>query len=154
MLCKNYLSFYLFIAACNEQPPQQTDDTITSNPAITENIDTAALKVVKADTVRNPRLYSNARFRQVKVKPLSPGTFEISGEAQIFEAVFNWVIEDGHNQLQKGFESTDAGAPAWGKFTFAVSAKKLRANSTITLILFESSAQDGSPQHELPIPLF
>ena len=49
---------------------------------------------------------------------------------------------------------TDAGAPEWGKFEFAISVHKKRKNSTLTLILFESSAMDGSRQHELPITLY
>jgi hypothetical protein len=48
---------------------------------------------------------------------------------------------------------TDAGAPDWGKFNFVVDAKKDRENSTLHLILFESSAKDGSRQHQLMIPL-
>ena len=47
----------------------------------------------------------------------------------------------------------DAGAPEWGKFNFILHAPKKRENSTLTLILFEISAKDGSRQHELPIAL-
>ena len=73
---------------------------------------------------------------------------------QIFDAGFNWVLEDGHDELKKGFQMTDAGAPEWGKFEFIVHAQKKRMNSTVTLILFETSAMDGSRQHELPIALY
>jgi hypothetical protein len=48
---------------------------------------------------------------------------------------------------------TDAGAPEWGRFSFTVEAVKKRANSTLHIILFESSAKDGSRQYELPILL-
>ncbi|MEO6488548.1 MAG: Gmad2 immunoglobulin-like domain-containing protein, partial [Ferruginibacter sp.] len=70
-----------------------------------------------------------------------------------FEAAFSWVVEDGHEELKKGFHMTDAGAPAWGKFDFTIDVQKKRENSTLTLILFESSAKDGSRQYELPIVL-
>jgi hypothetical protein len=63
-------------------------------------------------------------------------------------------VEDGHDELKKGFQMTDAGAPAWGNFTFNIEVKKKRPNSTLTLILFESSPKDGSRTHELPIPLY
>ena len=63
-------------------------------------------------------------------------------------------MEDGHEELKKGYQMTDAGAPEWGKFEFAITAQKKRTNSTLTLILFETSAKDGSRQHELPITLY
>jgi hypothetical protein len=49
---------------------------------------------------------------------------------------------------------TDAGAPAWGNFSFTVDAPKKNANSTLHLILFELSSKDGSRQYELPILLY
>ncbi len=49
---------------------------------------------------------------------------------------------------------TDMGAPEWGNFSFTVDVEKKRPNSTLTLILFESSAKDGSRQFELPILLY
>ena len=100
-----------------------------------------------------PRLYFNKRFRDVTVQRAGDNTFVIEGEAQIFEANFGWVVEDGHRELKKGFEMTDAGAPEWGEFKFTIEVEKARPNSTLTLVLFESSAKDGSRQHELPISL-
>ena len=97
--------------------------------------------------------YSNARFRNVTIEKSEEGSFVVTGQAQIFEANFGWVVEDGHQELEKGFEMTDAGAPAWGNFKFEIDVQKQRANSTLTLVLYESSAKDGSRQHELPIPL-
>ncbi len=101
-----------------------------------------------------PKIYANERFRNVSVTHLGDHEFRISGQAQIFEASFNYVIEDGHNELAKGFSTTDAGAPEWGNFSFTVKAEKETENSTLHLILFESSAKDGSRTHELPIPLY
>lgn len=98
-------------------------------------------------------VYSGTRFRNVKVEKTGDSTFEITGEAQVFEASFSWVIEDGHNEIKQGHGTTDAGAPSWGKFAFEVAAAK-RPNTTLHLILFEASAKDGSRQHELPIVLY
>lgn len=97
--------------------------------------------------------YSNERFNEVTVKKVAEHKYMIEGKGQIFEANFGWVVEDGHNELAKGFEMTEAGAPEWGKFKFVVEAKKERVNSTLILVLFETSAKDGSRQHELPIML-
>lgn len=96
--------------------------------------------------------YENARFRNVTVEKIDDFRSRVRGEGQIFEASFSWVIEDGHNELKKGFQTTDAGAPEWGKFDFVID-KPETMNATMTLILFEISAMDGSRQHELPIPL-
>lgn len=97
--------------------------------------------------------YSNQRFRKVWVEKIATDKFRIQGEAQIFEANFSWVIEDGHYELKKGYEMTDAGAPEWGRFDFTIDITKKNDNSTLILILFETSAKDGSRQYELPIPL-
>lgn len=101
-----------------------------------------------------PKTHSNKRFKDVTAERIDNGTFRVRGKGQIFEGNFNWIVEDGHNELKKGFDNTDAGAPEWGYFEFEVSVQKERENSTLTLILFESSPKDGSRQHELPITLY
>ncbi|HEX8269096.1 MAG TPA: Gmad2 immunoglobulin-like domain-containing protein [Flavobacterium sp.] len=121
----------------------------------------AETPVVEADTSSRPPvqtveklpIHANERFRNVTVEKLEDNKYKVSGEGQIFEASFGWVVEDGHNELKKGFAMTDAGAPAWGKFNFFIDAAKERENSTLILILFETSAKDGSRVHELPITL-
>lgn len=97
--------------------------------------------------------YSNERFRNVKVRKLNDSSWHVSGQGQIFEARFGWVVEDGHNELASGFESTAAGAPAWGDFSFTVVAVMQQPNTTRHLVIYETSAKDGSRQHQLPIPL-
>jgi hypothetical protein len=77
----------------------------------------------------------------------------VQGQAQVFEASFSWVIEDGHNELKTGHQMTDAGAPAFGNFRFTIDLPEKRPEATLHLILFESSPKDGSRQHELIIPL-
>ena len=134
---------------------RQTDSTIeTKRDTITIDSktlsDTNTVSLVK----RLPqKKYSNKRFREVTVTKSDTNQFQITGIGQIFEASFGWVIEDGHNELQEGHEMTDAGAPEWGNFNFTVSVDKARENSTLMIILYETSAMDGSRQYELPIPL-
>lgn len=140
----------LCFLACNEHVEKTK---ITEVPELTEPaVDSVIRNTPTADSIEVVS-YSNARFRNVIVEKTEGNIYSITGEAQIFEANFNWVIEDGHNELQKGFQMTDAGAPEWGAFSFTVTAEKQRPNSTLLLILFESSAKDGSRQHELPITL-
>lgn len=107
------------------------------------------------DTItQDTTVYENDRFREVRVKRLDTDLFEISGEAQVFEGNFNWTLEDGHRVLKQGHEPTSAGAPEFGEFNFRLIAAKRDSNSTLHLILFESSAKNGKRQHELPIPLY
>ena len=141
----------LLLFACNKKETQRNtivNDTLITTPETT--------KVVKATKQENllPKQYSNERFKEVTVERIDENKFRVRGKGQIFEANFNWIIEDGHDELQKGYQMTDAGAPEWGNFDFEITVQKKRENSKLTLVLFESSAKDGSRQHELPIVLF
>jgi len=99
-------------------------------------------------------LMENDAFRLFAPKPesIAGGTIKVRGQARVFEAAFSWRLEDGHNVLAEGHEMTDMGAPEWGNFEFEVTYKEA-TNPNLTLILYEASAKDGSPQHELFIPL-
>ena len=141
----------LLLFACNKKETQRNtivNDTLITTPETTN--------VVKAEKSENllPKQYFNERFKEVTVERIDENKFRVRGKGQIFEANFNWIIKDGHDELRKGFQMTDAGAPKWGKFDFTITVHKRRENSELTLVLFESSAKDGSRQHELPIILF
>lgn len=148
-----YTFFLLVLSfiACNNNEQIKTTAKVDSLKTITDT-----LQVKKETNQENllPKTYSNKRFKDVTVERLGKDTFVISGQGQIFEANFNWIVEDGHNELKKGFQMTDAGAPEWGKFKFAINVQKKRENSTLTLVLFEISAEDGSRKYELPITLY
>jgi hypothetical protein len=139
------------LAACNNSQHKSTATTA----------DTAKTRPETSQVKKEPRLedpslktHSNVRFRNVTVERIGNHEFLVRGRGQIFEANFSWIVEDGHEELKKGFQMTDAGAPQWGKFEFTINVPKKRYNSTLTLVLFESSAKDGSRQHELPITLY
>ncbi|MCW3075264.1 MAG: sporulation protein [Flaviaesturariibacter sp.] len=139
-------------ASCNaadEGKNVPVDSPSPEKPSVTQT------PVVPKDTaVQQPaKTYANERFKEVTVEKTAPGQYRVTGKAQVFEAAFSWVIEDGHNELKEGHEMTDEGAPAWGAFRFTVNTAKPRTNSTLHLILFEYSAKDGSRQYELPIAL-
>ena len=157
-----YILFSLAIlsAACNDN--EQQKETITNTDSIKIRTDSTlvntSMEEIRAEeplpVPTAPKIYANARFKGVTVEKTGDHQFLIKGKARVFEANISWVVEDGHNELKKGFVMTDAGAPEWGKFTFNIDVKKKRDNSTLTLILFESSAKDGSRQHELAIALY
>jgi len=141
----------LVLLSCNDESGSKPGDA-DSSTLKTET------KVISRDTTSSTdtpivKSYSNQRFKDVTAEKIASNTYRIRGKGQIFEASFGWVIEDGHNELKKGFSTTDAGAPEWGAFDFQVQAIKKQANSTLHLVLFETSAKDGSRQHELAIPL-
>lgn len=139
------------LLSCNRGTKDIKTDTV-SDPV--ENIIDSTQMVNEKQTDSLPVTdYSNERFKEVTVKKVGDHKFMIEGKGQIFEANFGWVVEDGHDELEKGFQMTDAGAPEWGKFSFLVEVKKQRQNSTLMLILFETSAKDGGRQHELPMVL-
>lgn len=152
------LCFFLLLvilSACNAND-DAGKSSLHSDTATTKTDNTRVDDKV-VDTINSPKppvVYSNARFKDVTVEKIGEQKFRIKGKGQIFEANFNWVIEDGHEELKKGYQMTDAGAPEWGNFDFIVEASKKRPNSTLHLILFESSAKDGSRQHELPLLLY
>ena len=140
-----------FLLSCNHNGGNNAPVTTDSSKALPSEKQPSETK--KEVTIPTPKIYSNKRFRNVSVEKTGAHSYRIKGQGQIFEANFNWIVEDGHSELQKGFQMTDAGAPAWGNFEFVINVQKKQANSTLTLILFEASAKDGSRQFELPIIL-
>ena len=142
------LIVFIFIACNNSAPKNEsiTSDTILTN---TDSIN----KPKSITIIPAPKTYLNKCFKNVSVENIGGNKFRIRGKGQIFEGNFNWIVEDGHNELLKGFQTTDAGAPEWGNFDFIIEVTKQRNNSTLTLILFETSAMDGSRQYDLPIVL-
>lgn len=160
---KYFIAFFIVLLSCNSADNnRQTNDTTTTSTTTTPPVpaEDSAVKAPEPiskplDTnVTKPPVYANKRFQDVKVNRLGDGQFEITGRGQIFEANFGWIVEDGHEELASGYTMTDAGAPEWGNFRFTVNVKKKRPNSTLHLVLFESSAKDGSRQYELPVLLY
>ncbi len=142
---------FILITSCNKKE-KTAEETQKPSIKISDTVHLQETEAVPSNT--SLKKYSNKRFRNVTVEKVNGDKFRIKGEGQIFEASFNWIVEDGHDELKNGYEMTDAGTPEWGKFDFTVDVTKNRENSTLTLILFEISAKDGGRQHELPIVLF
>lgn len=141
-----WLLLILFVAlvACNTGKPDDNREDSIVNPDS---------PVVPPNPVDSSKVYSNERFKEVTVRKTGENQYRVQGKAQVFEAAFSWVVEDGHEELKQGHDMTDAGAPEFGNFSFEFEVKKQRDNSVLHLILFEISAKDGSRTHELPIPL-
>jgi hypothetical protein len=143
----------LALLACND--PAKDAAPVTVPDSLHRNTDSAPGKTPQQQ-VQVPaatRQYANTRFKEVTVQKLNENSFRVKGKGQIFEANFGWVVEDGQKEIKKGYQMTDAGAPEWGRFDFTIEVEKPRSDATLTLTLFETSANDGSRQHELPILL-
>jgi hypothetical protein len=156
-----FLFVLLAIAGCNNSNQHISDQAKTEIPnndstVLNEKPDSGDSKNLakKKSEGASPKPYSNERFQNVTVRDLGNNEFLINGQAQVFEASFTWIVEDGHEEILQGHNTTDAGAPAWGNFSFTITALKKRPNSTLHLVLFEASAKDGSRQHQLSIPLY
>jgi len=107
------------------QPPASPVEPQTP-PATTQPQTPSPQPETPAPEKPNPAVavYANDIFRNVTVTKTAQDTFEVNGQAQVFEAVVNYVVEDGHNELTQGFFQTSAGAPEWGDFTHTVKVKK------------------------------
>lgn len=83
------------------------------------------------------------------------GSYTITGEARVFEGVFQYAISDGHDYLLTDHLQLEAGAPEWAPFTIKVSLpqSKLPGNGTLMLEIYEESAKDDSRMNELFVPL-
>ena len=153
---KLFIILAIFISCQQQKETVVENDTSTikdSTPG-SQAKPTSNNGVILVDTFLPKPIHSNTRFKDVHAERTGPTTFKVSGKAQVFEASISWVVEDGHNEIKSGHEMTSAGAPEWGSFEFTIDVAKKRENSTLTLILFESSAKDGSRQYELPIKLY
>lgn len=140
-----YLLLALSLLSCSQNSDSTTNDAL--------NDSTGAETTTPAAPSAESTPYANERFREVTVQKVGENEYRIQGQAQVFEAAFSWVVEDGHNELKTGHQMTSAGAPAWGTFDFTVEVQKQEPNSTLMLVLFEASANDGSRQYQLPVKL-
>lgn len=124
-------------AADKKQTNKEAKDTTDNNDREeTKTVENEAFKIMAP--VPNQKIHNN---------------FILKGKARVFEATFQYKLEDDqHNILAEGFITADKGAPEWGDFEVEISLKETTGTKAM-LTIFEESAKDGSPQHELFIPL-
>ena len=128
-----------------ETPVNQTEAPETETPVEDS---------VKAPEVNDDQSESTA-FRNISVSGEN-GEYVINGEARVFEAVFFYAVEEGHEYLIEETKVTaNEGAPAWSPFEVQISIPEdqLPINGALTLELYEKSAKDGSIINETFIKL-
>ena len=78
-----------------------------------------------------------------------PGTFHVSGTASVFEATLVvQLLRDGKVILKQPVTASE-GAPGRGAFDATVHAPP----GAVTVAVFSPSAADGTPQHEIDVPV-
>jgi hypothetical protein len=78
-----------------------------------------------------------------------PGTFHVSGTASVFEATLVvQLVRDG-KVIAKRSVTASEGAPGRGTFDTTVHATP----GEVTVAAFSPSAADGTPQHEVDVPV-
>ncbi|MGP4077234.1 BsuPI-related putative proteinase inhibitor [Halobacillus sp. K22] len=124
-----------------------TEDETSKNIAL-EEISQSELETETETTKREVKVEGEA-FRNVTVAGEN-GTYTIAGEARVHEGSFNYTVEDGHFVLVEPTSLQVAeGAPAWSSFQIEIDISKedLPDYGSLTLTVFEESAEDGSPEH-------
>jgi hypothetical protein len=78
-----------------------------------------------------------------------PGTFHISGTASVFEATLVVQLVRNGKVILKQSVTASEGAPGRGTFDTTVHASP----GAVTVAAFSPSAADGTPQHEVDVPV-
>jgi hypothetical protein len=78
-----------------------------------------------------------------------PRTFHVSGTASVFEATLVVQLERAGRVVAKKTVTASEGAPGRGTFDTTLTAEP----GDVTIAAFAPSAADGSPQHEVDVPV-
>lgn len=98
--------------------------------------------------------HANNAFRHIQTTG-SNGHYTVSGEARVFEAVMNYAVSVGNNNLAEGNYMLNEGAPTWSLFSLNIDipVNQLPVSGTLKIELFEYSAKDGSKINVIPVVL-
>ena len=80
-------------------------------------------------------------------------TFDLFGIANVFEATVSWrLIDSNGKKIDEGFVTATCGTGCWGEYEARISIER-QEDTSATLQVFESSAEDGSPLHMVEVPI-
>ena len=148
------VAVYQLSADVMKQIPSWTEESFVLFKSFTDELGSQMITEILAVHSTESPAEQNERFAKVHVTH-SNNVYWVLGLARVFEGQLGYVVEDGHFELTRGFESASKGAPEWGLFAFPININQLDLdmNTSLTLILYEESPKDGSRQYELPVPL-
>jgi hypothetical protein len=127
-----------------------TPNEITPGSINEETISTNAILTLQAESEK----IENNSFRNISVSG-ADGSYMVTGEARVFEAMFAYAVSDGHQIFIEQHEQVNEGGPAWSPFTLEINIEEddLPINGTLMLELFYYSPKDGEKADLLPVPL-
>ncbi|MEC3883562.1 BsuPI-related putative proteinase inhibitor [Halobacillus sp. HZG1] len=137
----------------NDQPLEANPFQVTQSFTIEEDEEKGEGSEKEAPTSHHDG--DGQAFRDLTITGEN-GSYVVNGEARVFEGSFLYSVEDGHNvQIEPTAFQVDEGAPSWSAFELKIDIPEedLPMFGTLTLTLFEESAQDGSPTNVNYIPL-
>lgn len=100
--------------------------------------------------------YKNEAFEILEPAPftLLEDRVRLRGRARVFEATFMVALDDGHLEVIKARPvMADQGAPEWGDFDVELRFEQRPHGPRGTLHVYEASAKDGQPVHQIMIPV-
>ena len=151
---KKYLLLLMVIAVgCNERSDTNTTTTSLNSPDSIPVADHTTVAPPADTSIQAIAPASNERFKDVTVKKISSDSVHVSGKARIFEANLSYAVYEKGKQVREGFHTASAGAPEWGDFDFNIASPRSSGDTGTYIIIFESSAKDGSRVGVLKFPL-
>lgn len=140
-----------------EEPVGPAVEVITYPYALIEIEKTdKKLNIDSKGKIENRTLYppANEHFIITNMRPTDvvEKEFEIKGFARAFEGSFRITLEDGHDVLIDTYAQADKAAPEWGEFSVKIKYEN-PTNPVGIIMLFEESAKDGSPTHQIMFPV-
>ncbi|MGM8214693.1 BsuPI-related putative proteinase inhibitor [Bacillaceae bacterium W0354] len=110
---------------------------------------TISVPVIESTESQNEQdeIADSEHFRNIKVSGTN-GSYTVTGEARVFEGVFQYNVEDGHHILVEEQTVQTAGAPEWGTFELdiEISEDKMPSYGVLMLVLYFESAKTGQPE--------
>jgi hypothetical protein len=121
-----------------------------------ETLDPKMLEETKSINIEKPNKVTypaNDAFQNITITK-NGMIYTISGEARVYEGVFQYEIKEAGNVVLSGHKKAPEGAPTWSQFTFTLDLNNvLTGSGSAELELFVYSANDGAKEKILVIPL-
>ncbi len=126
-------------------------NNLTSQDIIAYNKISNPNKIIPSEVLLTPKIIKkNNSIKVMQFNKTKIGV-HVSGVARVFEATLNYeVITKNGQTLNKGVTTAAIGAPSWGKYDFEVCHI---SNKAYYIVLFTTSARDGSRQNEIKLRL-
>lgn len=150
---KYLLILTVILAGCNSGNERDTSTIVANNPDSVAPADHTSVDQPADTTSTVAAPQSNDRFRDVTLVRLSNDSANLRGRARIFEANLSYAVYEQGKLMYENFHTTSAGAPEWGEFDFNIKVPAPSTDTGTYVMVYESSAKDGSRVGILKFPL-